>query len=160
MRHFRSPSYRVSIMLTPRSYSLPHPVLAALTLASLAASSLPALAEQGIAISETAMSITGDITFDDASISFANGEELIFSALLDDSFVVGGTRVPASLYEVETPADPELENGNRLCGAGDVSYVASWAAPEVSGTGYVVAVFTGDTPPTSDAEMCASYTYE
>ncbi|WP_245417637.1 hypothetical protein [Aminobacter sp. AP02] len=63
----------------------------------------------------------------------------------------------ASLYRVAHPADPELENGYKLCGSGDVSYLASWAG----GDGLtVVAVFTGDEPPESSDEMCASYTYQ
>ncbi|MBX3529456.1 MAG: hypothetical protein KF849_02540 [Rhizobiaceae bacterium] len=103
------------------------------------------------------MSITGDIEFDDFEIVFANGESLAFSALVGDSFVVNGKRVGASVYEVEEPADPVLENGNRLCGAGDVTYVASWGG---SGDTTIVAVFTTAEAPASDAEMCASYTYE
>lgn len=109
------------------------------------------------AFSTTAESITGDISMDDFSITFANGESLTFSALLGDHFIVDGRRVNASVYSVENPSDPELENGNQLCGAGDVSYVASWGAGEGL---TAVAVFTGDEPPESSAEMCASYIYE
>ena len=124
----------------------------------LVASAAPALAEgdRYRAFSTTAESITGDISMDDFSITFANGEELKFSALLGDHFIVDGQRVNASVYSVETPSDPELENGNRLCGAGDVSYLATWSGGEGL---TVVAVFTGDEPPESSDEMCASYTY-
>ncbi|MBC8130171.1 MAG: hypothetical protein H7Y08_07590 [Rhizobiaceae bacterium] len=106
------------------------------------------------------MGVTGDIEFDDFSIVFANGTEMEFSHLVADSFVVGDEELPASVYAVKAPADPELENGNRLCGSGDVHYLASWAAPEIGETGFIVAVFTGDAPPQSDAEMCASYAYQ
>lgn len=118
----------------------------------------PAYAEGDVykAYSTTAESITGDISMDDFSITFANGESLSFSALLGDHFVVDGERVNASVYSVANPSDPELENGNKLCGSGDVSYLANWAG----GDGLtIVAVFTGDEPPESSAEMCASYTY-
>ena len=109
-----------------------------------------------IAYSNTAMSITGDIQMDDFSITFANGEMLEFSDLVADRFVVDGEGVPASVYRVATPGDPELENGNRLCGSGDVTYIANWAA----GDGLsIVAVFTGDDAPETSDEMCASYTY-
>lgn len=125
----------------------------------LVAATAPVLAEgdRYRAFSATAESITGDISMDDFSITFANGESLKFAALLGDHFVVDGERVNASVYSVEDPADPELENGNRLCGAGDVTYLASWSG----GDGLtIVAVFTGDEPPESSADMCASYTYQ
>lgn len=109
------------------------------------------------AYSNTAQSITGDIEMDDFSITFANGEALAFSSLLGDHFIVDGKSVNASVYKVETPADPELENGNKLCGSGDVSYVATWRA----GEGLTeVAVFTGSKAPSSNSDMCASYTYQ
>ena len=126
--------------------------------ALLVASGAPAFAAGDVytAYSNTAVSITGDISMDDFGITFANGESLSFSALLGDHFIVDGRRVNASLYSVENPADPELENGNRLCGTGDVSYLANWAGGEGL---TIVAVFTGDEPPESSDDMCASYTY-
>lgn len=125
----------------------------------VAAAVAPALAQgdRYRAFSTTAESITGDIVLDDFSITFANGEALEFSALVADHFTVDGEQVNASVYSVADPADPVLENGNRLCGAGDVSYVANWAAGEGL---TIVAVFTGDAPPESSDEMCASYTYQ
>jgi hypothetical protein len=102
------------------------------------------------------MSITGDIEMDDFSIVFASGATMNFSELVADHFVVDGRNVPASVYRVADPADPELENGNTLCGNGDVTYIASWG----TGRDMVLAVFTGDASPESDAEMCASYSYE
>lgn len=125
----------------------------------IAATVAPALAQgdRYLAYSTTAESITGDILLDDFSITFANGEALEFSALVSDHFTVDGEQVNASVYSVADPSDPVLENGNRLCGAGDVSYVANWSA----GDGLtIVAVFTGDAPPESSDEMCASYTYQ
>lgn len=118
----------------------------------------PAYAEGDVykAFSTTAESITGDISMDDFSITFANGESLSFSSLLGDHFIVDGNRVNASVYSVANPSDPELENGNKLCGSGDVSYLASWAGGEGL---TIVAVFTGDEPPESSDEMCASYIY-
>ncbi|GAA2833018.1 hypothetical protein EDC40_104265 [Aminobacter aminovorans] len=125
----------------------------------LVATTAAALAEgdRYRAFSATAESITGDISMDDFSITFANGQSLKFAALLGDHFVVDGERVNASLYSVEDPSDPELENGNRLCGAGDVTHLASWSGGEGL---TVVAVFTGDEPPESSADLCASYTYQ
>lgn len=129
---------------------------AALGMALAAAAPAGAQVERLAAASNTAISITGDVTMDDFSIVFENGAELAFSDLVADSFVADGQRVPASVYRVETPADPELLNGNQLCGAGDVTYLASWLAGDDL---TAIAVFTGDEPPQSDAEMCASYFY-
>lgn len=116
-----------------------------------------ALADNYKAASTTAMSITGDISMDDFSMVFANGESLDFAELIADHLMVDGRQVPGSVYSVETPGDPELENGNRLCGNGDVTYVATWSG----GQGMtMVAVFTGSEPPASDEQMCGSYLYE
>lgn len=115
----------------------------------------PALADTYAAISNTAMAITGDIEFDDFGITFENGKQIVFAELIGDSFVVGGETVNASVYSVAEPSDPVLNNGNRLCGA-PVTYVASWG--DDSST--TVAVFSTENAPESDAEMCASYSYE
>jgi hypothetical protein len=113
-------------------------------------------ADDYAAYSNTASIITGDISMDDFSISFANGESLDFSTLVSDHFRVDGQRIPASVYRVKRPADPELENGNKLCGAGNVSYIATWGAGEGL---TAVAVFTGDVAPQSNEDMCGSYIY-
>ncbi len=109
------------------------------------------------AVSKTAESITGDISMDDYEIAFANGERLALSDLVSYEIKVGGETRDASVYRVETPADPVLLNGNRLCGSGDVTFVANWAG---SDDGTVVAVFATPDVPQSDAEMCASYVFE
>ncbi len=118
--------------------------------------SSPVRADAYTAYSNTASSITGDISMDDFSISFANGESLDFSDLVSDHFRIDGHRVPASVYRVQNPADPVLENGNRLCGSGKVSYIATWGAGEGL---TAVAVFTGHAAPESDEDMCGSYIY-
>ncbi|WP_244499455.1 hypothetical protein [Rhizobium sp. AC44/96] len=127
---------------------------------ALAVSSIWSFAAYGddyTAYSNTAESVTGDISFDDFGITFAYGESLAFSDLVADHFVVDGKRVPASVYRVEEPGDPVLLNGNALCGAGDVTYVASWTA----GDGLsAIAVFTGNRPPRRSDEMCASYIFQ
>ncbi|MCJ8148689.1 hypothetical protein MNR02_06830 [Shinella sp. H4-D48] len=124
-----------------------------LTLSLVLAS--PALADSYSAISNTAMSITGDIEFDDFGITFENGKKITFDQLVGDTFVVGGETVNASVYSVADPEDPVLLNGNRLCGE-PVTYVASWGDASTT----TVAVFSTQDVPSSDADMCASYTYE
>ena len=117
----------------------------------------PALADSYTAISNTAMSITGDIEYDDFGITFENGKKLEFDDLIGDTFTVDGKRVPASVYSVADPKDPVLLNGNTLCGA-PVTYVASWSAG--NGTDTILAVFSTEDAPESSDEMCASYNYE
>src|SRR5262245_42429247 len=97
----------------------------------------PALADTYAAISNTAMSITGDIEFDDFGITFENGKQITFDELVGNTFVVGGETVNASVYSLTEAEDPVLLNGNRLCGE-PVTYVASWG--DDSGT--TVAVFS------------------
>lgn len=115
----------------------------------------PALADTYAAISNTAMAITGDIEFDDFGITFENGEQITFNELIGDTFVVDGKTVNGSVYSIAEPKDPVLLNGNRLCGQ-PVTYVASWGDADTT----TVAVFSTDDVPTSNAEMCASYSYE
>jgi hypothetical protein len=132
-------------------------LIAATLVVMVAGGTSHAYADDYTAYSKTAESVTGDISMDDFSIVFANGEQLAFSALVSDHFRVEGRKVGASVYSIKDPADPELENGNRLCGEGDVTYLATWGA----GKGLTaVAVFTGDNPPKSDEGMCASYVYQ
>jgi hypothetical protein len=112
--------------------------------------------EAYVAVSRTAMAVTGDIRMDDFEIVFQTRKKMAFDALVGDSFVVGGRRVPASVYSVKRPEDPVLLGGNRLCGEGRVTYMASWGGDREM----VLAVFTTQDKPSSDAEMCASYTYQ
>lgn len=124
----------------------------------LAFAPVPAFADRLVAISSTAMAITGNIQFDDFSIVFENGEELVFDELLGDSFIVDGAEVGASVYSIKTPADPVLNNGNRLCGQGKITYLASWG-DAADDTLTIIAVFDTQDVPGSNADMCASYTY-
>ncbi len=82
-------------------------------LALMASSVCAQEAEHYTAVSKTAMSVTGDVWLDDFGITFENEETLEFSDLVADNFRVNGRRVPASVYRVAQPADPELENGNQ-----------------------------------------------
>ena len=113
------------------------------------------LADTLLATSTTAMAITGDVEMDDFSMVFADGTRLDFDELVGDSFVVDGETVNASVYSVAAPMDPVLLNGNRLCGSGPVTYVASWGAD----SDVAVAVFDTQDIPGSDADMCALYYY-
>jgi hypothetical protein len=126
-----------------------HAAAAAVLLAATSAA-----ADDLVAISNTAMSITGDISLDDFEIVFENGKRLEFEDLVADTFIVGGEEVAASLYSVKNPSNPKLLNGNRLCGSGPVTYVAVWGTEDT-----IVAMFDTQDVPESDEAMCASYTY-
>lgn len=117
----------------------------------------PAFADTYAAISNTAMAITGDIEFDETGITFENGEQITFNERVGDRLTVDGKTVEAFVYSLAEARDPVLLNGNRLCGA-PVTYVASWETSDGNGT--IVAVFSTPDVPSSDAQMCASYTYE
>ncbi|TYR34623.1 hypothetical protein FY036_04525 [Mesorhizobium microcysteis] len=127
------------------------------TLAALLFSAAPAFAESYTAVSNTAMSITGDIELDETGITFANGKTMAFSEKAADNLTIDGRARQASVYRVENPDDPTLESGNELCGNGDVTFIAAW---EGSYGLTSLAVFTGDMPPESDESMCASYSYQ
>jgi hypothetical protein len=129
-----------------------------ISIAVALAAAAPASADELAAVSNTAMAITGDISFDDFEIVFENGEKLAFDELVGGMFVVDGEAVNASVYSISEPADPVLLNGNRLCGSGDVTYVAAWGDEDPALT--IVAAFTTQDVPQSSADMCASYTYE
>lgn len=131
--------------------------LSSILIALSASAAFAQQADHYTAMSNTAASITGDVWMDDSGIKFENGETLDFSDLVADHFNVDGKKVPASVYRVKDPSDPELQNGNQLCGSGDVTYLASWA----DGSGSTaVAVFTSQRAPRNSGEMCALYTYE
>lgn len=130
-------------------------VIAAASVATVSQASSETL----VAISKTAMAITGDIEMDDFEMVFENGEKLVFDELVGDTFLVSGEEVGASVYSVRAPANPVLDNGNRLCGDSQVTYVASWSAVSDDSL-TIVAVFDTQDVPGSDADMCASYTYE
>lgn len=117
----------------------------------------PAFAETYAAVSNTAMSITGDIELDETGITFENGEQVTFKERVGDRLTVDGKTVEAFVYSLAEPRDPVLLNGNRLCGA-PVTYVASWETDDGSST--ILAVFATPEAPQSDEDMCASYTYE
>ena len=129
--------------------------IAALALCVVLAS--PAFAETYAAVSNTAMSITGDIELDETGITFENGEQVTFGGKVADRLTVDGEEVEASVFSLAEPADPVLLNGNRLCGD-PVTFAAAWETRDGSGT--VLAVFSTPEAPKSNENMCASYTYE
>ncbi|WP_156878420.1 hypothetical protein [Roseomonas gilardii] len=120
------------------------------------------------AISNTAASITGDITVTPDRITFAGGHALILSqptAL--PRFRAEGSPVAATRYRVASPADPILLNGNRLCGGRTpvpVTYIVLWTPRKFAGdtAPRSLAAFSGTTPPTGTDSpgLCGTFRYE
>jgi hypothetical protein len=115
---------------------------------------LPALAAmqdgtRWTATSTTAMAITGDIVVSENAITFGNGDRLEIEPAGGDG----------TIYRLKTPSDPELLNGNRLCGAADpVRYVVLTMPSEDS---LSMAVFnTAEAPGGENDDTCAIYNYE
>ena len=71
-------------------------------------------------VSNTAMSITGDIDFVPGTITFQNGAKIHLVEVTmgqDGNWQLGGAPLPGDIFKLDPPADPKLLNGNRLCGS-------------------------------------------
>jgi hypothetical protein len=112
-----------------------------------------------IAVSNTAMAITGDIVLDDYGIRFANGTNLELEPF-DTEVVANWTGfsgpTPGNIYEVHSPSDPKLLNGNTLCGE-KVTYIVTTLSHDGELT---LNIYSSKQPPKSMDGVCASYSYE
>jgi hypothetical protein len=125
--------------------------------------------EHWVAASTTAMSVTGNVTFEPKKITFQNGQSLPLSFIGPaPRFKDMDETVSAVIYRVTTPSDPALKSGNRLCGGGKrmipVTYIAVWKPKPVFGDqpGRSMAAFSGEDAPRSSAGngSCGVYNYE
>jgi hypothetical protein len=78
---------------------------------------LPTTPKTWHAVSRTATGVTGDIIVTRGQIVFQNGASIQIKAI-DQSLDTGTT-----LYQVVSKTNPELLNGNLLCGQDPVNYV-------------------------------------
>ena len=78
---------------------------------------LPTAPQTWRAVSRTATGVTGDITVTRDQIVFQNGASIQIKAV-DQDLETGTT-----LYQVTSKTNPELLNGNLLCGQDPVNYV-------------------------------------
>jgi hypothetical protein len=119
--------------------------------------------EKWEAVSNTAMAITGDLTFSPGRITFGNGKSLpLAPAGTAPRFDWSGKKT-ATLYRVTAPTDPVLLHGNHLCG-GPVTFIAVWK-PDLVGSDVDprgMAAFSGDARPTvaGGPGFCGTYNYE
>jgi hypothetical protein len=122
-----------------------------------------AAGEHWEAVSTTAISITGDVTFSPGRIAFGNGKSLPLAAAGAAPHFDWSGKKTATLYRVTAPADPVLVHGNRLCGA-PVTFIAIWK-PDLVGSDIdprAMAAFSGNAPPTvaGGPNFCGTYNYE
>ena len=121
------------------------------------------------AASNTAASITGDITLSSSKINInftsfllAPARQLMpaeVSAVFDEAVDTAG---PGSLYRLNIPASKRFLSHNTLCGSEDTR----WMATYVAGKTLRVAFFSGDDVPTltfekmqNSTELCGTYTF-
>ena len=121
----------------------------------------PAHAEKYGAVSNTAMSITGDIDFVPGTITFQNGAKIHIDDVTmgeTGNWQLGGAPLPGDIFKVEPPADPKLLNGNKLCGQ-PVTYAVMYF---LSPTDLNLNLYTGAATPTGaeSDQLCATYSYE
>ena len=114
------------------------------------------------ATSNTAMSITGDVTLGAGRITFGNGKSVAVKKVASgkegqwDPIASGAAK--ADVYELAKPQDPKLLRGNRLCGSGPVRYLAFFKTGDVL-TELVVFQPKADPFGSGPDRVCATYTY-
>jgi hypothetical protein len=140
-------------------------MLVGLLLALATTAMSPVATQHWEAVSNTAMSITGSVSFTPSRIVFANGKSLDIRSLTTRSIAQGnstphGTARTFQLYEVLTKTNGKLLHGNALCDE-TPTYIGVAVSPGPSGeTTVFMNVFNGETAPKSwEEELCASFTY-
>ena len=113
-------------------------------------------------MSNTAISITGDIQFNPPELIFANHATLklkVIGAATGLTWADAMRDQSTQLFGVEGKPNPRLLNRNYLCGAD--TRPAFISILEHGGEVYLT-VFEGETPPTAKdfvARICAGFTY-
>lgn len=104
------------------------PLLLPSTLLALSLATAASAAEHLTAYSNTALSITGDVTLSDSKITFGNGKSVavkkIATAREGQWDPIASGTAKADVYELKKPQDPKLLRGNQLCGSGPVRHIA------------------------------------
>ena len=132
------------------------------TLLALSLATAASAAEKLPATSNTAMSITGDVTLGANRITFGNGKSVavrkIATAKDGHWDPIASGKAKADVYELTKPEDPKLLLGNRLCGSGPVRYVAFFKTDDKL-TEMVVFEPRADPFGSGPDRVCATYTY-
>jgi hypothetical protein len=114
-------------------------------------------------ISQNAKTITGSVTFSPKELTFQNGTSLslTFSSQMLFRPEARAKRAMADLYKITPPADPVLQNGNRLCKGKPVTYLILWKS---EGAGREaergLAPFSGPRINAGSPDDCGHFAYE
>jgi hypothetical protein len=112
--------------------------------------------------SNTALSITGDVTLGADRITFGNGKSVAVKKIASGKEgkwdPVASGKAKADVYELTKPEDAKLLRGNRLCGSGPVRYVAFFRTDDKL-TEMVVFQPKADPFGSDPDRICATYTY-
>ena len=132
-----------------------------LSLLAFLLAATPAHAAKYGAVSNTAMSITGDIDFVPGTITFQNGAKIHLVEVTmgqDGNWKLGVAPLPGDILKLDPPADPKLLNGNRLCGT-PVTYAVMYF---LSPNDLNLNLYTSGTVPSGADrdQLCATYSYE
>jgi hypothetical protein len=132
-----------------------------LSLLAFLLAATPAYAAKYGAVSNTAMSITGDIDFVPGTITFQNGAKIHLVEVTmgqDGNWQLGGAPLPGDIYKVDPVANPKLLNGNRLCGSPVTFGVMYFLSP----SDLHLNLYSGDNAPSGaeSDQLCATYSYE
>jgi hypothetical protein len=132
------------------------------TLLTLSLVTVASAADRLPAYSNTAMSITGDVTLGADRITFGNGKSVAVRKVASgregqwDPDASG--KAKADVYELVKPEDPKLLSGNRLCGSGPVRYLAFFKTDDKLTEMVVFQPKADPFGPDSD-RVCATYIY-
>jgi hypothetical protein len=114
-------------------------------------------------ISQNAKTITGHVSFSSKELTFQNGTSLplTFSSQMLFRSEAKRKRVMADLYRIVPPADPVLQNGNRLCKGKPVAYLIVWKSEDAGREAERgLAPFSGSQLNAGSPDDCGHYAYE
>lgn len=119
-------------------------------------------ADPWAAASKTARSVTGDISLDHDTLTFAGGTSMKlkpYEMARNGDWAATGDEVAGDVFKIDPPSNPKLLNGKPLCSE-PATFVVLWTYGEGELT---LNVYSGDAAPTGLADvdaLCASYSYE
>lgn len=115
-------------------------------------------------ISRPAQTTTGKVTMTPGQITFQNGQSLQLAPSIQMLFrpQKRAKKVLADLFRVIPPADPILENGNKLCGARIAAYLIVWKSQKLGAEvdPRTMVVFSGSKFDPGSPDECARYIYD
>ena len=126
------------------------------------ASRAHAASQHWIAISNTAMAITGDVQFNPPELIFANHAWLSLNLIGNASGLTWADAMqdqPVQVLGIDGKHNPRLLNGNYLCGA---NIAPTFISILEHGGAVYLTVFKGEAPPTAKdfaARICAGFAY-